>query len=120
MNMLENKSLLISSLILSIGIIIGCYLLASKPDSAVIDSSSKSEVQGSILLNIKDTSALLGISEEELKKIMAEEKQILNTTGSYDGAMLPYIVIEGKRYFERTQLLIWAQESATLHKEYGL
>jgi hypothetical protein len=118
--MLENKSLLISSLVLSIGIIIGCYLLASKPATAVIDSSSKSEVQGSILLNIKDTSALLGISEDELKKIMAEEKQILNTTGSYDGAMLPYIVIEGERYFERTQLLIWAQESTTLHKEYGL
>lgn len=118
--MLENKTLLISSLILSIGIIIGCFLLASKPDSVVIDSSSKSEVQGSILLNKNETSILLGLSEEELKKIMAEEKRILNTTGSYDGAMLPYIVIDGKQYFERTQLLIWAQESATLHKEYGL
>ncbi|MEH6992000.1 hypothetical protein V7075_04725 [Neobacillus drentensis] len=117
--MLENKSLLISSLVLSIGIIIGCYLLASKPATVVIDSSSKTKVQGSILLNIKETSVLFGISEEELKKIMAEEKQILNTTGSYDGPMLPYIVIEGKQYFERTQLLIWAQESATLHKEYG-
>jgi hypothetical protein len=118
--MLENKSLLISSLVLSIGIIIGCYLLASKPATAVIDSSSKSEVQGSILLNIKETSVLLGISEDELKKIMAEEKRLLNTTGSYDGPMLPYIEIEGKQYFERTQLLLWAQESATLHKEYGL
>ncbi|WP_045520366.1 hypothetical protein [Neobacillus niacini] len=118
--MLENKTHLISSLILSLGIMSGCYLLASKPAPAVIDSASKSEVQVSILLNLKETSVLLGISEEELKKIMAEEKRILNTTGSYDGAMLPYIVIEGKQYFERTQLLIWAQESAALHKEYGL
>jgi hypothetical protein len=116
MYMLENKTLLISTSILALGIMIGCYLLASKPTPDVIDSSSKSY---SILLNLYETSLLLGITEEELKKIMAEEKRILNTTGSYDGAMLPYIVIEGKQYFERTQLLIWAQESATLHKEYG-
>ncbi len=49
---------------------------------------------------------------------MRVEKRMLRSTGSYDGAMLPIIVIDKETYFETTKLLLWAQESATLHKEF--
>jgi hypothetical protein len=115
--MTSNKTLLISSIILSLGIIVGASLIGSNfaPESEPL---SKKEVHASILLDSKEASELLGISEKELLKIITEEKRILETTGSYDGALVPYIIIDGKRYFERTKLLVWAQESSSLHKEY--
>ncbi|MDM5329232.1 hypothetical protein [Neobacillus sp. CF12] len=115
--MTSNKMLLISSIILSLGIIVGASLIGSN-SASVSEPLSKKEVQASILLDSKEASELLGISEKELLKIITEEKRILETTGSYDGALVPYIMIDGKRYFERTKLLVWAQESSSLHKEY--
>lgn len=115
--MISNKVLLISSIILSLGIIVGGSLINSN-STLVSDPLSKKEVQDSILIDSKEASELLGITEKELLKIITEEKRILETAGSYDGALVPYIMIDRKRYFERTKLLIWAQESASLHKEY--
>jgi hypothetical protein len=117
MVMVSNKTMLMSSIILSIGIIVGGSLISSK-STPVSDSISKTEVEDTIFIDSKEASKLLGITEKELLRIITEEKRILETTGAYDGEMVPYVMIETKRYFERTKLLIWAQESAALHKEY--
>lgn len=115
--MTANKAIVISSIILSLGIIVGSSL--SSPKSMPISSSlDKTNLENTIFIDSKEASELLGITEKELLKILTEEKRVLETTGSFDGEMLPYIMIEHKRYFERTKLLVWAQESASLHKEY--
>jgi hypothetical protein len=117
MEMVSNKTMLISSIILSIGIIVGGSLISSK-SAPVSDSLSKTNIEVTIFIDSKEASKLLGITEKELLRIITEEKRMLETTGSFDGEMLPYVMIERKRYFERTKLLVWAQESASLHKEY--
>ena len=115
---MKNYSLLISSLILSLGIIIGCYFIAAKPFSNTVGSKSNAKVNSSVLIDIDDASILLGLSTEEIKKIIATERKSLQTTGSFDGEMFPYITVEKKLYFEKTKLLLWAQDSAGHHREY--
>jgi hypothetical protein len=117
--MFENKSLLVSSTILSFGIIIGCYLLASQPALDVAETQNKAEEQGGIMLDLKEASQFLGISSEELEAIIFEEKTTLQTSGVFDGMMLAYIVIDKKKYFEKTKLLVWAQESASERRKYS-
>lgn len=112
-----NRTMLISSIILSAGIIVGGSLCSSK-STPVSDSLSDTKLENTIFIDSKEASELLGITEKELLKIITEEKRMLETTGSFEGEMLPYVMIESKRYFERTKLLVWAQESASLHKEY--
>lgn len=112
-----NKTMLFSSIILSAGIIAGGSLISSK-STPVSESISTTNVEDTIFIDSKEASELLGITEKELLKIITEENRIFETTGSFEGEMLPYVMIERKRYFERTKLLIWAQESASLHKHY--
>jgi hypothetical protein len=115
--MVSNKTMLISSIILSIGMVVGGSLISTK-STPVSDSLSNTNVEDTIFIDSKEASKLLGITEKELLRIITEEKNMLETTGSFEGEMLPYVMIESKRYFERTKLLVWAQESASLHKEY--
>ncbi|MFP7299617.1 hypothetical protein [Neobacillus niacini] len=116
--MVSNKTMLISSIILSAGIIAGGSLISSKSTPVSSPISEKIDMKDTIFLDSKEAAKLLGITEKELLKIIAEEKRMLETTGSFEGEMLPYVMIEQKRYFERTKLIMWAQESAAQHKEY--
>jgi hypothetical protein len=115
---LDNKNLWISSLMLSLSIIIGCFLIAAKPFTNRIEPQSKDKVENSVMVDIEGASKLLGLSTEEIKRIIATEKKSLQTTGSFEGEMFPYVTIEGKLYFEKTRLLMWAQDSAAHHREY--
>jgi hypothetical protein len=118
MEMVSNKTMLISSIILSAGIIAGGSLISSNSTPVNNPISKTNDREDTIFIDSKEASELLGITEKELLKIITEEKRMLETTGSFEGEMLPYVMIERKRYFERTKLLVWAQDSASLHKEY--
>jgi D-serine deaminase-like pyridoxal phosphate-dependent protein len=115
---LDNKNLWISSLMLSLSIIIGCYLIAAKPFTHTAAAQSQEKAENSVLVDIEEASKMLGLSTEEIKKIIATEKKSLQTTGSFEGEVFPYLTIEGKLYFEKTRLLMWAQDSAAHHREY--
>jgi hypothetical protein len=115
---LKSSTILFSSLILSLGIITGCFLLSLKLSPVVSETPNHADVQNSILLDIEEASDFLGLSTEELKTVMREEQRMLQSTGSYDGAMLPIIVIDKETFFETTKLLLWAQESAAMRKEF--
>ena len=39
------------------------------------------------------------MSEEDVRGIIAVEKSILENTGSFNGEMLPYFIINDKQYF---------------------
>jgi formate-dependent phosphoribosylglycinamide formyltransferase (GAR transformylase) len=105
---------------LSLSIIIGCYLISAKPITKAVEPQSQNKVKNSVMIDINDASKLLGLPTDEIKRIIATEKKVLETTGSFEGERFPYITIEERLYFEKTRLLIWAQESAAHHREYGV
>ena len=84
-----------------------------------MEAQSKDKAGNSMMVNIEDASKMLGLSTEEVKKIIATEKRSSQTTGSFEGEMFPYVTIEGKLYFEKTRLLMWAQDITAHHREYG-
>ncbi|MFF2447091.1 hypothetical protein ACFVSW_08295 [Neobacillus sp. NPDC058068] len=115
-----NHKLWVPSLIISLGIIIGCYLIASKPLSASsTEPKSKNTEESSVMVDLDGASKFLGLPAEEIKMIISNEKNALRTSGVYEGMMLPYITVDRTVYFEKTQLLLWAQQSAEQHKEYS-
>jgi hypothetical protein len=70
------------------------------------------------MVDIDDASKLLGLSTDEIKRIISTERRTLDTTGTFEGEMFPYISVDGKLYFEKTKLLSWAQDSAAHHRIY--
>lgn len=115
-----NHKLWVPSLIISLGIIIGCYLIASKPLSASpAEPKSKNKAESSVLIDLDGASKFLGLPAEEIKMIISNEKKALATSGVYEGVMLPYITVDRTVYFEKTKLLLWAQQNAEQHTEYS-
>lgn len=114
-----NYKLWIPSLIISLGIIIGCYLIASKPLSASsTEPKSKNTEESSVLIDLDSASIFLGLPAEEIQMIISNEKKALETSGVYEGTMLPFITVDRTVYFEKTKLLVWAQQNAEQHTEY--
>ncbi|WP_176699743.1 hypothetical protein [Neobacillus massiliamazoniensis] len=42
----------------------------------------------------------------------------METSGVWEGELFPYFYVDGKIYFERTKLLVWAQDSSSRHRDY--
>ncbi|OIK16456.1 hypothetical protein BIV60_04060 [Bacillus sp. MUM 116] len=115
----SNKTILAASIILSLGIVIGCLIITFKPfQDTNVSKAATNDDKNAVLINIDEASKLLGLSKEELKMIISAEKKSMAETGVFDGTMLPYVVVNGKQYFERTSLLKWAVEGSTQHREY--
>lgn len=91
---MNNKSLWLPSLIISLGIIIGCSLIVLKPSPATTQPKSKNTVESSVMLNFDDAAKFLGFTTEELKMIISTEKRSLETDGGFEGALLPYIKVD--------------------------
>ncbi|CAH2717661.1 hypothetical protein BACCIP111895_04886 [Neobacillus rhizosphaerae] len=115
---MNQKSLWLPSLIISLGIIIGSFVIASNPLSVSTATKSKNTVQSSVMLNLNEASKFIGLTTEEIKMIISTEKRSLETSGFYEGTQLPYISVNENLYFEKTKLIVWAQENAAVHKEY--
>ncbi|WP_026573566.1 hypothetical protein [Bacillus sp. UNC438CL73TsuS30] len=118
-----NKSVLAASIILSLGIVIGCSIITFKPfqEQSVSKAATKATTnadQLAVMININEASKLIGLKTDELKMIISAENQSLTESGEFNGTMLPYIIVNGKQYFERTSLLKWAVESSTEHRGY--
>ncbi|WHY86765.1 hypothetical protein QNH39_02490 [Neobacillus novalis] len=114
------NKLWVPSLIISLGIIIGCYLIASKPLSASsAEPKSKNTAESGVLIDLDGASKFLGLPAEEIQMIISNEKKALETSGVYEGMMLPYITVDRTVYFEKTKLLLWAQQNAEQHTEYS-
>jgi hypothetical protein len=119
MNELGVKQTIVASIILAISIVAGCYLISAKNDLGVHNGlESQQNDQGSVLLDIDEAAELLGLSTEELKRIIKTEQLHLDQNSSFSGAMLPYTVIDGTVYFERSTLLQWAQAITLEHRKY--
>jgi hypothetical protein len=115
---LNTKTLWIPALIVSLGIVIGCYLISAKPFTTIEETKSTISATNSILVDIEGASKLLGLSTAEINKIISEEKKTLETSGIWEGELFPYIHVDGKIYFERSKLLVWAQDSSSRHRDF--
>lgn len=116
---MNNKYLPLSALIISLGIITGSYLIALMPTASSEIPKSNQVEQNKVFINMSEASQLLGLSDDEMNSIITAERTVLETTGSFTGMMFPYVLIDGKYYFEQTKLLLWAQESATFRRIYN-
>lgn len=83
----------------------------SEPNTAIVDNE---------VLNLPEVSKYLNMSEEDVKGIIYLEKSTLEKTGSFDGEMFPYFIVNGKQYFYKDQIDEWLKEVSSHHREYNL
>ncbi|GGI11655.1 hypothetical protein [Gottfriedia solisilvae] len=116
---MNSKNLIIASVILSLGIIIGCLLLSLKFSSSIKVPNNKIVVENKVLMDINEASKFLGLSVDEIKEIINAEQESLDKYGGFNGIRLPFIVINRSYFFERTSLMIWVKDSFDNHRIYN-
>ena len=123
----ENRVLIVLVVILIItGGINLC--LTTKMYSKLSDNSSKVEkVQGATIIdgespvmNIEQAAQYIGVTAEQLIKMIQIEKNELNQTGSFSGEMIPYFKVNDDLLFYRDQLDVWLQYVSVEKVEYNL
>jgi hypothetical protein len=110
-----NWSTIISSLILGAAIVVGCYGLQGGGDT------KQPEVQTVVdkpLISIVEAADYLGLTEQQVKYIIASEKNALNGTGSFTGMMFPYITINKDIYISKAGLSAWLVQAFEQRKQY--
>lgn len=71
-----------------------------------------------IMLNLQEAARFLSLSEDELAKMIEAEDKQLKEFGSFSGTMIPYVVVDGKKYFPKAALAKWAEEAGFEHRDY--
>jgi hypothetical protein len=95
-------------------------MITFKPfEDTTVSKASANVEQNAVLIDINEASKLLGLKSTELKMIILAERQSMSETGEFEGMLLPYIVVNGNQYFERTSLLKWAVESSNQLRVYN-
>ena len=115
--MQNNKSLAISIVILTLGIILSSIWLGysiQKPTNIQTQNST----MDSNVFTISEVANYLRMTEEEVKGIIDTEEIELNTTGSFSGSMFPYFIVNEKQYFYKEKIDEWLKEVLNEHREY--
>lgn len=116
--MQNNKSLLISIVILTL-----CIMLSSIWLGYSIQKSSNIQKQDSVInsnvFTISQVSEYLRMTEEEVQGIIDTEEIWLDTTGSFSGIMFPYFIVNEKKYFYKEKIDEWLKEVSNEHREYN-
>jgi hypothetical protein len=110
---MRNKYNWISALIISLGIIIGGYLVSAKPSMVSVNSQTKEQNKGHYLLTIEEASKVLGITVPEMEVILHTEKN-----ESEPSEKMSYIYIDKKQYFTAASLLKWAENGMSQQRVY--
>ncbi|MCM3749999.1 helix-turn-helix domain-containing protein [Paenibacillus pasadenensis] len=84
-----------------------------------LPSPAASTVHDKPLLTIAEAGELLGLTEQELRQMIAAEKSKLNRTGSFTGEMIPYIKIGNKILISRDGLMRWLDDASRSRREYA-
>lgn len=115
--MKNNKWLIISLFIFSLSIILSSiwlgYSIQKLENIQVLNSADNSNV-----ITISEVSSYLGMNEDDVLGIINTEKKILESTGSYTGAMFPYFIVNEKMYFYKQQIDEWLKDVSTNRKNY--
>ncbi|MCD9025438.1 helix-turn-helix domain-containing protein [Cohnella silvisoli] len=110
-----NFSNVISSVILGIAIIIGCFIFKGDHEKAKANEIINSNKP---LMTIQETADYLNLSEFQVKTIISSEESMLKASGSYSGMMFPIIKIGNDIYVSANGLNDWLKESTQQRKQY--
>lgn len=83
----------------------------------VSDTSPK---DNSGLLTLEETAKYLSVSTEEFKKILIKDDSVRALESVYDTyRFIPYIKVDGKKYFNKAELEEWIKYNSKVHSEYN-
>lgn len=107
--------------------VINIYFIAKTYNKLSDNSSNLEEVQDAItiknespVMNIEQAADYVGVTAEQLKKMIQIEKNQLSQRGSFSGEMIPYFKVNDDLLFYRSQLDVWLQYVSIQKVEYNL
>lgn len=74
----------------------------------------------SLVMNVDQAADYVGVTTEQLRKMIQIEKNQLNQRGSFSGEMIPYFKVNDDLLFYRNQLDVWLQYVSIQKVEYNL
>ncbi|MCL6603206.1 MAG: hypothetical protein K6T94_10055 [Paenibacillus sp.] len=115
--------MLLASVILGISFIIGCSLLSNakvlKAEPMVAQQQETVVVeQIKPLMKIAEAAGFLNMTEAQVLEIIKAEHSKLSTTGSFAGAMFPYIKVDNEFYISKDELMNWIKEASINKRNY--
>ncbi|MEA4827857.1 MAG: hypothetical protein VB130_14705 [Clostridium sp.] len=120
--MKENKLLLICTLILSISIIVGSVLIGSSickgNKDTNVNQDSYSLTYSKALMTEKETAEYLNMPQDKFISLITYEESQMKKMNSYDTySFIPFVRIDGVRYFNREQVGKWVEYNITNRRE---
>ena len=115
--MQNNKSLLISTIILTIGIILSSIWLGYSIQK-ITCIQPQSSTNDSNVFTISEVANYLSMTVEEVQGIIDTEKALLTETGSFSGKRFPYFIVNEKPYFYKEEINEWLKEISIDRREY--
>lgn len=117
-----NKYLLpIAILLLSVSIVfLGIRLDTSKTEANTekVAKSENIEMMDKGLLTVEETADYLSMPVEDLQLILVQQEKERKRLGSFSTyRFIPYITVNGKKYFNKGQVNEWIKYSSTIWQE---
>ena len=115
--MQNNKSLSVSIIILTLGIMLSSIFLGYSIQKST-NIQTKNYTIDSNVFTVSEVANYLGMTEEEVQGIINTEKSMLEETDSFTGIMFPYFTVNEKQYFSKVAIDEWLKEASNEHREY--
>lgn len=119
--------LILSGMILITTQVINIYFIAKMYSKLNDDSSKIEKVQDetvidseSPVMNVEQTADYIGVTAEQLRKMIQIERNELDSRGSFSGEMIPYFMVNDDLLFYRNQVDSWLQYVSVEKVEYNL
>ena len=113
----NNKSLSISIVILTFGVMISSIWLGYSIQKSTNIQTQNSPLDSNVL-TISQVANYLRMTEEEVQGIINTEKSVLERTGSFTGNMFSYFIVNEKQYFYKGEIDEWLKSVSMEHREY--
>ena len=124
---MKRRILIVFALVLIITQAINIYFIAKIYNKLSDNSSKVEEVQDAIIINnespvmnVEQAADYVGVTAEQLKKMIQIEKNQLSQRGSFSGEVIPYLKVNDDLLFYRGQLDVWLQYVSIQQVEYNL
>lgn len=108
-----NMNIIIGCLIIAIGLVAHGYIY--RANNVLVDN----DIENKLVIDIEEASQYLSFSVNAIKAIIITEETSLEERGSFSGTMIPYFVIDGEYYFEKTSLQRWIADVVKDNRAYN-
>ena len=124
---MKKSILILSGMILITTQVINIYFIAKMYSKLNDDSSKIEKVQDetiidseSPVMNVEQAADYIGVTAEQLRKMIQIERNELDSRGSFSGEMIPYFMVNDDLLFYRNQVDSWLQYVSVEKVEYNL